>query len=55
MFYHWFLWQFDIMDLDISSGISDWKISEVTKELFIEVYANILREVKIKIREETKS
>ncbi|KKL10667.1 hypothetical protein LCGC14_2553520 [marine sediment metagenome] len=42
MFYEWFLWNLEY--LDTRPPMSKWPINDWTKEIFIEVYARILKD-----------
>jgi len=42
MFYEWFMWHFELMDIDTKPSLDDWPISPQTKWCFVEYYARIL-------------
>jgi len=38
MFYFWFLWQFDISNINIDLPIKEWKCTQRTKDIFIDSF-----------------
>ena len=48
MFYYWFLDKFKLMtDLDTSPPISVWKVTDITKEIYIEGFVRIMKGYKM--------
>lgn len=46
MFYKWFSWQFELIKIDTTPPISQWKVSESTIICFVESYVIIIKENK---------
>lgn len=40
MFYIWFLWHFDLMEIDVDMPIRLWPCSQPTKEVFVSSFAS---------------